>query len=491
MLEDRAIDAELILHELRRAGYDPVWQRVASESEYLEALDIAELDVILADFNLPGFGAPRALELLKTRNLDVPFIVVSGTIGEETAVQVLKNGAADYLLKDRLARLGKAVQRAIDERQLMRAKREAELAQREAEERMRFALEASHVGIWEVDLTTGAARWSETLEALHGMPPGDRVGTIESILEYVHPDDRAQAAQAIERATREHQDSNVMYRTRWPDGSLHWVSCIGRTVFDEAGVPQRAAGISLDVTDRVLMEERLREQAALAKLGEMAAVIAHEVRNPLAAVRGAIQVLRGRFVAGTKEAGVMAEIVARIDGLNDLVKSMLLFARPPNPRPTAVDVAQLIGTTAEFAKGDPIFRNVQVSVVGSSPPIAADAELLKIVLSNLFINSADAMGGQGAISVAVESVADSCRIAVTDQGPGIPPDLRDKIFAPFFTTKARGTGLGLPIAKRLIEAHHGSVSIDCPPGGGTKVILSLPLPAVPSRRRPGRAASSG
>src|SRR6266550_416976 len=115
ILEDRDTDAELMLGELRRGGFDCVSNRVASEAEYLAHLE-PTIDVILADFSMPGFGATRALDLLKHRALDIPFIVVSGTIEEETAVGILKQGAADYLLKDRLGRLAQAVQRAIDER---------------------------------------------------------------------------------------------------------------------------------------------------------------------------------------------------------------------------------------------------------------------------------------------------------------------------------------------------------------------------------------
>jgi two-component system cell cycle sensor histidine kinase/response regulator CckA len=477
ILEDNATDAALIAYELTRAGFDPIWQRVERESQFLAALDPA-LDVILADFNVPGFDALRALKLLKARDLDVPFIVVSGSIGEETAVSMLKNGAADYLLKDRLARLGQSVQRAIDERRLQRAKGEAEGALRDAEERMRFALQASHVGIWEVDLKTGAAHWSETLEALYGIPSGSFEGTFSAFLERIHPDDRQQVVTAIAEATRERTDFNVLHRTAWRDGTIHWINSIGRTLSDENGTPARAAGIGLDLTERVLMEEQLREHAALVRLGEMAAVIAHEVRNPLAAVRGAVQVMGGRFDPGSKERAVVTEIIARIDALNDLVKSMLLFARPPEPRPASVNIVDLIKTTAAFVKEDPAFPNLRIDVIGSVPPLVADGELLRIVLSNLLINSAQAMAGDGAIRVVIQPAGTSCLITISDEGPGIPSSVRDKIFTPFFTTKARGTGLGLPIAKRFLEAHLGSLAVECPPGGGTTIRISLPMQSV-------------
>ena len=237
---------------------------------------------------------------------------------------------------------------------------------------------------------------------------------------------------------------------------------------------RKFTGILHDLSARVRIEEQLREQSTLARLGEMAAVIAHEVKNPLAGIRGAIQVIGGRLPEGSGDAVMTKEIVARIDALNDLMKDLLLFARPPQPRPRRVEVSRLVATTVELLKEDPALKGVRIQVDGSVPPIEADPELLKIVFQNLLVNGAHAMQGQGTIRITVEAIDSSCRIAFSDAGPGIPPEIREKIFTPFFTTKSRGSGLGLSTAKRLIDAHHGTISIDCPSGGGTTVSIRLP-----------------
>jgi two-component system sensor kinase FixL len=244
------------------------------------------------------------------------------------------------------------------------------------------------------------------------------------------------------------------------------------------GGERKFTGILHDLSSRVRMEEQLREQAALVRLGEMAAVIAHEVKNPLAGIRGAVQVIGGRLAKESREAAVVGEILSRIDTLNGLIQDLLLFARPPQPRPAPVDVSPLLLTTAELLSSDPALSGVRIVVEGSAPPLAADAELLKIVFLNLLVNSAHAMRGEGRIQVSIGVADGSCRVAVADAGPGIPPEIREKIFTPFFTTKSRGTGLGLPTAKRLIEAHGGTIQIDCPPEGGTTVTVQLPLAAV-------------
>lgn len=241
---------------------------------------------------------------------------------------------------------------------------------------------------------------------------------------------------------------------------------------------RKFTGIVHDLSERVRREEEFREQSSLARLGEMAAVIAHEVKNPLAGVRGAIQVIGSRLPEGSRDGTVIKEIVARIDSLNDLMQDMLLFARPPQPKPGLVDVAALVSATAALLTEDPALGRTGVDITGSAPPILADAGLLRIVFLNVLMNGAQAIGGEGTIRVSIATEGKSCIVSFSDDGPGIPTGIRDKVFTPFFTTKARGTGLGLPTAKRLIEAHRGTVRFDCPADGGTVVTVCLPLAAA-------------
>jgi PAS domain S-box-containing protein len=246
---------------------------------------------------------------------------------------------------------------------------------------------------------------------------------------------------------------------------------VGKMTVDGA---QKFTGILHDLSARVRIEEQLREQAALARLGEMAAVIAHEVKNPLAGVRGAIQVIGSRLPKDGKDVVMVKEIVSRIDALNELMKDLLLFARPPQPKPAPIDVTTLVASTADLLGSDPALKEVHVEVDGTAPQIMADPDLLKIVFVNLLMNGAHAMKGRGTIRVSLAAVADTCQIVFADEGPGIPAEVREKVFTPFFTTKSRGSGLGLPTARRLIEAHRGSITIACPTAGGTIVTVNLP-----------------
>ena len=185
------------------------------------------------------------------------------------------------------------------------------------------------------------------------------------------------------------------------------------------GGERKFTGILHDLTARVEMEGRLREQSALVRLGEMAAVIAHEVKNPLAAIRGAIQVIGGRLPAGSREAAVMTDIIARVDALNNWVRDLLLFARPPQARPTVIDVSAVLVATAALLREDAAYGELRVDISGEAPPVMADPELLKIVFLNLFLNSA--MRGRGSSYVSVTSAdnASDCRRRCRSR---IPPE---------------------------------------------------------------------
>jgi two-component system sensor kinase FixL len=233
-------------------------------------------------------------------------------------------------------------------------------------------------------------------------------------------------------------------------------------------------GILHDLSARTALEARLTEQTALARLGEMAAVIAHEVKNPLTAVRGAIQVIGGRLPPGNRDAPIVKEILARLDGLNGLIQDLLRFARPPEPRLGKAELKPLLEITADLLRKDPSFAELEIDITGPPAPVAADAELLKIVFQNLMINAAQAMHGRGRVQVAISTAGGRHRVRVEDHGPGIAAEVREKLFQPFVTTKARGTGLGLSIARRLVEAHGGTIAVECPPEGGTRVSVDLP-----------------
>jgi PAS domain S-box-containing protein len=264
-------------------------------------------------------------------------------------------------------------------------------------------------------------------------------------------------------------------RNRAKDGHYYWVDTTIVPFVADDGKPYQYIAIRADITARKAAEDTITHQASLARVGQMAAVLAHEVRNPLAGIRGAMQVLIGRRPAGDPEQAVMQEIVARTESLNDLINDLLLFARPRPPRLADVALAPLITDVFAAMQQDPAGTGVQFDAEGPPLEVHTDAELTRATILNLVLNAAQALQGQGRITVATKDAPGGMvELQVRDTGPGIPAEIRAQIFEPFFTTKARGGGLGLPIAQRTAELHGGSLSVSCPPEGGTIFRLTLP-----------------
>jgi PAS domain S-box-containing protein len=266
-------------------------------------------------------------------------------------------------------------------------------------------------------------------------------------------------------------------RNRAKDGSIYWVDTTIVPFLDERGKPYQYMAIRYEITDRKRSEERLREQDALARLGQMAAVVAHEVKNPIAGIRGALQVIGSRMAADARDKPIIGEIIARLDALNRIVEDLLVFARPRELRAKPTDLQTLVLTTVDHLKRDPALRALAIDVAGQGAQVTVDAEQLQFAVQNVLMNAAQAMNGAGAIRVAIARDGGSWTISVADAGPGIPPDVKARMFEPFFTTRSRGTGLGLPIARRVVEAHGGTIVVDTPASGGT--VVSMSFPAIP------------
>ena len=264
---------------------------------------------------------------------------------------------------------------------------------------------------------------------------------------------------------------------RAKDGSYYWVDTTIVPFLDGHGKPRQYLAIRYDITSRKQAEAQLREQAALAQIGQLAAVVAHEVRNPLAGLRAALQVLEGR-VGEARDRSAIAAMIQRIDGLNDKVEDLLLDARPRPPRPRVLDVSTLLRDVAVSAQIGSGRAGGSIPVVGDDVKAFADPEMLRAALLNLVMNACQAASGA---EVEVHASVDGrlCRIAVRDRGPGIPAEIRERIFEPFFTTRVSGTGLGLAIVKRLMELQDGTVQLSARPGGGT--IAEVTLPRAPSQ----------
>jgi PAS domain S-box-containing protein len=255
-LEDRPEDAELALFTLQNAGFECTWQRVDTQAAYLAALSIP-YDIILADYDLPQFNALQALRLLQERGLDIPFVVVTGSL-EEVAIECMKAGASDYLLKDRLGRLAPAVERALQEKRLRDAKRQAEESLRDSEARFRLLAENATDMISRHSPEGHYLYVSPAGKTLLGYEPEEMLG--RSAYDFMHPEDMPAVTHAHAILLAQTIAPTITYRLRTQDGHYVWFESVARTIFD----PQTHAALEIhvtsrDITQRKKMEDELRD----------------------------------------------------------------------------------------------------------------------------------------------------------------------------------------------------------------------------------------
>jgi PAS domain S-box-containing protein len=262
-------------------------------------------------------------------------------------------------------------------------------------------------------------------------------------------------------------------RNRAKDGTFYWVDTTIVPFLDDRGKPRQYLAIRTDITQRKAAEAKLAEQAALTQLGQLAAVVAHEVRNPLAGLRGTLEVLRPRVGTSPREREVIQVMIERIDTLNAKVNDILRFARPQAPVLRPLKVASIIEDAVESACASVGNDRPEIAFTGDEALVRADSEMLRAALLNLLLNACQA--GSTRVDIRTSSDTKVCRIELLDNGCGIPQEVIAHIFEAFYTTKKAGTGLGLPIVKRLMELQHGTVSLKARAGGGTVAEVTLLL----------------
>jgi PAS domain S-box-containing protein len=288
IIEDSVDDAELIAHRLSTSGFDLNWTRVETEADFLTRLQNGPPDIILSDHCMPRFSGLRAAELLKEKGLDVPFILISGSIGEEAAVELMKHGATDYLLKDRIARLGAAVESALEQKRLRDAKRLTESELRSTHARLRHLLEHSPAAIYTLRIEGDQVIphvVSESIESLLGYTMAEtlRLGWWR---ETIHPEDRDRAVAEAAKALRE-GGGTLEFRLRHKNGDYRWVQDIRKVVRDETGRPVEVVGAVTDISERKRAEfhtnafARLGNKLSSAKTAVEAGEIIVEVADQL------------------------------------------------------------------------------------------------------------------------------------------------------------------------------------------------------------------
>lgn len=268
-------------------------------------------------------------------------------------------------------------------------------------------------------------------------------------------------------------------RNRAKDDSIYWVDTTIVPLLNAEGKPRQYLAIRSDITQRKAMEQQLAEQAALTQLGQLAAVVAHEVRNPLAGIKGSLQVLQSRAITDPNARRVVDAMISRIDVLNSKVEDILRFARPRTPMLEPVDVRSVLVDAAHGAEAALNDTCAGIRIPDTAALVRADREMLHAVLLNLLMNACQS-GSTEPIDVLLADAGDTWRIDIADRGSGFGSTDPEQLFEAFHTTKKSGTGLGLAIVRRLVSLQGGSVVLLARDGGGAIARVTLPAAAPPA-----------
>jgi signal transduction histidine kinase/CheY-like chemotaxis protein len=486
IVEDRPDDAELLVAELSRGGYTPQWTRVDTLGDLIARVQDDAPDVVITDYSLPGMDALDVLRTIRDLDAQIPVIVVSGVMDELTCVESLRLGAADYLLKDRLARLAVAVDQALTRHRL-----EQEARRARQEERLAMGMLQGLVA---------NAPAAICLQAIDGQyllsnPSYDRLEGLAGTSER-----GARVTASVPQAVEYHEEvvgDRTFLSVRYP-------------VVNEAGEVFATGTIHLDITRQKRIEADLRAARAelqaraddldtrnvqlqeLADLkSQFVACVSHELRTPLTSICGYADLLTaGTFGQANEKSREAIEIIDRNSRrLLRLIDDLLILSRIDdgahrlNEQP--VNVAALVEATVGVLRptiGSASLRLV-VNVPDDLPTVPADPNQLEQVMFNLLSNAVKFSLPGGMVTVRAEQDGDCVILSVEDEGIGIPEEDMSKVFSRFHRGEVAirraipGTGLGLAVVQGIVEGHQGQVAVESAPGQGTRISVRLPLTA--------------
>lgn len=467
LVEDNADDASLLERYLRRFGYRATVTRVETETAMREALNSTTetFDVVLADYNLPTFSAPAALRLLKSTDLDIPFIMMSGAVSEDTAVAAMRAGAHDYVSKENLARLLPAIEREMSEATIRGKRRETERALRHMEERFHRLVEAMPIGLLISDSKGRITYANQAVERLLGYSQAEFDSGSVTIDGICTTTSKGLSAPLSEFWLLHGESYEVECRTSAGDT----VSVlIGAAVLNpEAPAEDRlVAAFLADLAEQKRSEEVLRRTEKLAAAGRLAASIAHEINNPLESVVNCLYLLT-QTALDPLGRQYLSLAQRELDRVIHITTQTLRFYRQ-STRPVETHVQELFETVLALYEARIRSFGIHVERKYRTVPavIAFDGEVRQ-VLANLVGNAVDAMQVSGGrlilrTAAAYDWVSDRRGVAITvaDTGSGMEPSTLNRIFEPFFSTKGiTGTGLGLWVSHGIVSKHHGTIRV--------------------------------
>lgn len=498
LLEDDPVDVELIQTTLKNGGIEANLICVTRRSDFSEILKTQLPDLILSDYVLPSFDGIAALKIAQQFCPQVPFIMVSGMLGEERAIETLKQGATDYVLKQRLERLVPSAKRALRESQERQERLRVEEALRQTDDLLRAIVDASPVGIITLNPQKKVIAWNIASERIYGWQSQE---VINQALPVIPPEEQKQFERLFQQALQNHTLTNYEFQHLGKNKDLIEISVSLAPLHNAQGNVCGVVMTAIDITTRKRIEaERFnllkREQTARAEAeaanrvkDEFLAVLSHELRTPLNSILGWITLIqRGKLNKVTFDQAL--EVIERNASLQtQLIEDLLDISRISRGKLSlsidSVNLIELMQTTAETLRpaSDAKSITMELFLDSSIGIIMGDANRLQQIFWNLFSNAIKFTPPNGSVTVRLKKTEDSyAQIQVIDSGIGIEPNFLPYVFEYFrqadaSTTRSQGgLGLGLAISRHLVELHGGTIDVKSQgKGKGTTFTVMLPI----------------
>jgi hypothetical protein len=516
LIEDSEDDAVLVVNRLRRAGLGVDYERVETADAMAASLRQRAPDIVISDNGMPRFDAGAALMLLRDTGLDIPFIVVSGQIGEESATALMRAGAQDFVLKDKLTRLGPAVQRELREARDRQERRRAQAALHNSEERFRLVAENLHDVLFRFAPGPAPALEyiSPAIATLTGLTPERLYERPELLFDIMD----AEAGELMRRSWQVPLDSPLTLSWSRPDGTRVVAEQRLAKVYD-SGILIAVEGILRDITEqteaaeqRRELERKLHQVERLDSLGQLAGGVAHDFNNILGVISGYTDFVLDALGPDHPCRADLENIDHAARRAAALTRQLLIFSRLQPSNPEVVNLNGVVGEIERLLRRT-IGEDIEFSTeLGQDLPLVTiDPSRLEQILMNLVVNARAAMpeGGQLILRTAQTDQVPASAIGaqpasgrhvsltVADTGCGMDEEVQRRAFEPFFTTRStgQGTGLGLATVYGAVQEASGAIRVDSAPGAGTRITVYLPAadspaPAAASDET-GRAASPG
>ncbi len=503
LLEDNPVDAELCGRKLQTSGLDFSIKSVGDPDQFKLEIGSGAYDLVLGDYRLPSWTGLDAVRWLRGSGLLIPFILVTGTLGDELAVECIREGVTDYVLKDKMDRLPFAIRRAMDETRIRIDRDQANRELHQSLQQHASIVQGAPYGIYRTTADGRIVMANPALVAMLGYQSESEVLRL-NVISDIYTDARArQQILSSDPDASSFQHGEVTWRRK--DGRPIIVRLAGRRLEAEAGTPAIHEVFAQDITEQRVLEQQFQQAQKMEAIGRLAGGVAHDFNNLLMIIRGCAELLEHHKSQPEKFGAYLKQINDATSIAASVVQQLLMFSRKQAPERGALDFNSVL---RDLRKMLPRLLGEDIHIIFNPGPalekVTADRAQMEQIVLNLAVNARDAMPEGGTLTIetcnthlesprlepcSVELPAGNYVVlAISDTGSGMDAEIQAHIFEPFFTTKERdkGTGLGLATVYGIVKDSGGHISVESAAGKGSTFRIYFPCAEI-SREAPAPA----